>query len=248
MICVDYETGAIKWILGDPTKQWYQFQSLRNYALTLAPNSLPPIGEHAISITKDDQLLLFDNGLNSFHHTPPGASRTYSAPRKYQIDQVNRIATEVWNYPNGQSIYSQVCSSIYEDKPLNYLIDYAAVSPAPVLIGLNSAGDTVFHYVYVTGCNLGWNTIPVHLEQLAFTSPPLVTVVSRMTHGSAGTFDVTLPLNGAVGIECRRSNSLGEGNYVLVFRFENELITVGGATGDQRQCFDRQQQYRRRCA
>lgn len=231
VICVDYETGAIKWILGDPTKQWYQFPSLRKYALALAPNSLPPIGEHAISITKDDHLLLFDNGLASAHHTPPGDNRPYSAPRLYQIDQVNRIATEIWNYPNGQSISSQVCSSIYEDKPLNYLIDYAAASPsAPILIGLNAAGETVFDYIYVNGCSRGWNTIPVHLEQLAFTSPPLASVVSRMTHGSAGTFDLTLPLNGPVGIECRRSNSLGDGNYVLVFKFVNDLVSVGGAT------------------
>ena len=47
LICLDYETGAIKWILGDPTKKWHQFPSLRRYALTLAPGSLPPIGQHA---------------------------------------------------------------------------------------------------------------------------------------------------------------------------------------------------------
>src|SRR5438552_14207328 len=40
VICIDYETTAIKWILGDPTKKWYQFQSLRNFALALAPGSL----------------------------------------------------------------------------------------------------------------------------------------------------------------------------------------------------------------
>ena len=231
VISVDYESGAIKWILGDPAKQWYQFQSLRSYALSLGQNSLPPIGQHAISFTYDDHLLLFDNGLSSSHHTPPGDNRSYSAPRKYKIDQVNRIATEVWSYPNGESINSRVCSSVYEDKPLNYLIDYAAVTAsAPILIGLNSAGDTVFDYIYRNGCSRGWNTIPVHLEQLAFTNPPLATVVSRMTHGSAGTFDVTLPLNGPAGIECRRSNSLGEGNYALVFRFVNDLVTVGSAT------------------
>ncbi len=47
LICLDYETSAIKWILGDPTKKWYQFPSLRKFALTLAPGSLPPIGQHA---------------------------------------------------------------------------------------------------------------------------------------------------------------------------------------------------------
>ena len=33
LICLDYETSAIKWILGDPTKKWYQFPSLKQYAV-----------------------------------------------------------------------------------------------------------------------------------------------------------------------------------------------------------------------
>ena len=37
LICLDYETSAIKWILGDPTKKWHQFPSLRRFALTLTP-------------------------------------------------------------------------------------------------------------------------------------------------------------------------------------------------------------------
>src|SRR6266536_822772 len=36
LICIDYETSAIKWILGDPTKKWHQFPSLAKFALTLA--------------------------------------------------------------------------------------------------------------------------------------------------------------------------------------------------------------------
>src|SRR5262249_48906971 len=31
VIALDYETGDIKWILGDPTKAWYQYPSLRKY-------------------------------------------------------------------------------------------------------------------------------------------------------------------------------------------------------------------------
>lgn len=230
VIALDYSTGAIKWILGDPTKQWYQFPSLRKYALTVGPNSLPPIGQHAISITYDDDLLLFDNGTASLDHTPAGASRSYSAPRKYHIDTVNKIATEVWNYPNGESIYSNFCGSVYEDQPLNYLIDYANATPsAPILIGLNSSGNKVFEYQYKNGCGVAWNAIPIHLEQLVFTSPPLIGAVSTMSHGSAGTFDINLPLAGTPGIECRSSESLGSGNYVLVFTFVNNLTSVGAA-------------------
>src|SRR5262249_62096325 len=31
LICLDYNTSAIKWILGDPTKKWHQFSSLRKF-------------------------------------------------------------------------------------------------------------------------------------------------------------------------------------------------------------------------
>jgi arylsulfate sulfotransferase len=47
VIALDYDSGNIKWILGDPTKHWHEFSSLRAFALTLAPGTLPPIGEHA---------------------------------------------------------------------------------------------------------------------------------------------------------------------------------------------------------
>ena len=85
LICLDYETSAIKWILGDPTKKWYQFPSLRKFALTLPPGSLPPIGQHAPSISYDQNLLMFDNGQNSWFHVPKGDQRGYASPRKYEI-------------------------------------------------------------------------------------------------------------------------------------------------------------------
>src|SRR5213076_961828 len=80
VIAIDYDSGTIKWILGDPTKAWYQFPSLRQYALALASGSLPPIGQHAVSVTYDEGMLLLDNGANSFFQQPPGDSRTYAAP------------------------------------------------------------------------------------------------------------------------------------------------------------------------
>ncbi len=57
---------------------------------------------------------------------------------------------------------------------------------------------------------------------------PLSSVVSRKTHGSAGTFDVDLPLTGNPGIECRSGG--GSNDYTLVFQFANPLTSVGGAS------------------
>ncbi len=175
VICIDYETGAIKWILGDPEKAWYQFPSLRVYALTLAPGSVAPVGQHAVSITYDQGLLMLDNGLNSLFQTPPGVLRTYTAPRKYQLNLTTRTATEVWSYPMDESLNSPYCGSVYEDLPLNYLVDYSYVIGGPGqalharLVGLDSAGGKVFDYEYLTsGCTKIFNATPLHLESTAF--------------------------------------------------------------------------------
>jgi arylsulfate sulfotransferase len=222
VIGIDYENNAIRWILGDPTKKWYQFPSLRKYALTLGANTLPPIGQHAVSITKDDRLLLFDDGLASMHQTPAGASRSYSAPRKYRIDTQAMVATEEWNYPAGQTLYSPICSSVYEDAALNYLIDYAVLgfgSPnvTAALIGLDAGGNKIFDYRYTTSpCGTAWNSIPIHFESLLFGNINPVGAISRKVHGSAGTFDIDLPLTGTPGVECRSGPS---GNYRMIISF-----------------------------
>lgn len=177
VICLDYETGAIKWILGDPTKKWYQFPSLRQYALTLPLDTHPPIGQHAVSISHDQNLLLFDNGFYSWLQIPQGETRTYSSPRKYQLDLGTNVATEVWNYTMGESIFSAVCSSIYEDAPSNYLLDYSFVFDSSnddhnaQLLGLDASGNTVFYYQYLNAvafCDGAYNSVPIHLESTKF--------------------------------------------------------------------------------
>jgi arylsulfate sulfotransferase len=174
LICIDYETNGIRWILGDPTKKWYQFPSLRKFALALAPGSLPPIGQHAPSITYDQNLLLLDNGQGSVFNMPRGDQRRYAAPRKYKLDLNARTATEVWNFEAGQSIPCPYCASVYEDAPLNYLIDYAFESPSGQnafarLLGLNAAGETIFSYRYPTySCSKAYRALPIHLENTKF--------------------------------------------------------------------------------
>src|SRR5882724_2250594 len=174
LICLDYKTSAIKWILGDPTKKWYEFPSLQQFALTLAPGSLPPIGQHAPSITYDQNLLILDNGLQSVFQVPRGEQRDYSSPRKYEIDLNAKIATEVWNFEQGQSLWCPFCGSVYEDGPLNYLIDYSFENPVGQnahahLLGLNAADETIFSYRYpAISCGTIYRAIPLHLERTKF--------------------------------------------------------------------------------
>jgi hypothetical protein len=194
VICIDYATSTIKWILGDQTKKWFTFPSLAAFALDMTPGSLPPIGQHATSLTYDNKLLLFDDGFASAFQQPPGVQRSYSSPRKYQLNLASATpgnpgtATVVYNYEQNQSVYSAICSSVYEDAPNNYLIDYAAIGfPGTLndlaqLVGLNSAGEQVFYYQYNTfTCNTAYNSLPIHLENTAFpvVGPQALNVSTR---------------------------------------------------------------------
>ncbi len=53
----------------------------------------------------------------------------------------------------------------------------------------------------------------------------LTSVVSRKTHGAAGSFDVDLPLSGSTGVECRSSS----GNHSFVFTFSNPVVSGNAA-------------------
>ena len=56
---------------------------------------------------------------------------------------------------------------------------------------------------------------------------PLLSVVSRKTHGSTP-FDIELPVTGDPGIECRTGGAAGA--HTIVFTFTNPLTNVGGAS------------------
>ena len=175
VIKLDYSTGAIKWILGDPTKYWYTFPSLRAKALTLAPGGLYPVGQHALSITPDGLLMLFNDGLGSTNQPagePAGQTRTYSAVSAYSIDPQSMTAQNVWNYDAGQTIYSPICSSAYQSSDGSLLVDYAVADDETeaLLVGLDANQNKVFEFQYPTvGCVTSWNARPFPLDNLQIT-------------------------------------------------------------------------------
>ena len=170
----DYETGEIRWLLGDPTKYWYTFPSLRAKAVTLEGGGLYPIGQHALSITHDGLILTFNAGNGSESQptgAPRGETRTYSAISAYRVDPETLTATEVWNFDYGQSLYSDHCSSVYEAPEESILISYARVDNRQHarLVGLNSQHEVVFDFQYdARGCNTSWSAVPIPLDNINF--------------------------------------------------------------------------------
>ena len=168
VIDVDYDTPAdgvkkIHWILGDETKKWYQFPSLRQYALTLSNGSVPPIGQHAISVTQLGNLLLFDDGYGSTFQQPPGLTLGYSAARAYTINTAARTAAEVYTYSPQPSIYSEVCGSTYKyDNSL--VVDFATADNIQYaeIQGIGTTNQLVFDLKIpeIDFCGSGYNASP----------------------------------------------------------------------------------------
>ncbi len=174
VVKLDYVSGSIVWILGDPTKYWYTFPSLRAKALALEPGGLYPIGQHAVSITSDGLLMLFNDGEQSLNQppgAPPGASRAYSAVSAYAIDPSALTAREVWRFEYGQTILSTFCSSAYEASGKSILVDYALADGGTNarIVGLDANHDVVFDFKYPTHlCNTAWNAEPIAFDDLRF--------------------------------------------------------------------------------
>jgi hypothetical protein len=174
VVAVDYDVPAdgvrkIHWILGDPTKKWYvQFPSLRKFALQLPAGTLPPVGQHAVSMDLSGNLLLFDDGYGSTFQNPPGVTRDYSTVGSYKIDVKTMTATAVTNYtPRNPNVYSYICGSVYQAGPTSYLVDFAAAvvngQPTMEIQGLGPSNQVVFdlqlpQYHF---CGVGWNALPI---------------------------------------------------------------------------------------
>jgi arylsulfate sulfotransferase len=180
VIAVDYDTPLdgqkkIHWILGDTSKAWYQYSSLR--AFMLMPTNaatLPPIGQHAVSIDHNKNLLLFDDGFQSSTQVPEGISRTYSAVREYVLNVPAKTVTagSVYYSPN-PTIYNDICGSVYHVNG-TYLVDFPTANSRTnvYLQGLNSSEKLVFNLYYPeqSNCNTGWNAYPLASNLFTFTS------------------------------------------------------------------------------
>ncbi len=172
LIKVNYTTHDIVWILGDPTKYWYTFPSLKAKALTLNAGGEYPIGQHGVSITPDGYVMVFNDGdasLNEPSGEPRGLNRTYSEVSAYSINTSTMTAQNVWNFDDGKTILSTICGSSYESGN-SYLVDFATADAAKEarLIGLDSNKNVVFDFQYTspTYCSAAWNAIPIPMENL----------------------------------------------------------------------------------
>jgi PKD repeat protein len=129
------------------------------------------------------------------------------------------------NFDASSSNDTSLCATI-----TSYTLDFGDGS-APVTQSspffshtYNNEGDYAARLAVTDSAGQTSNTTQVVISVQAAV-PQLTGVVSRKTHGSAGAFDLNLPLSGSPAIECRSGGA--NGDYTLIFVFSNTLTSVG---------------------
>lgn len=170
VIGIGYDDDKIKWILGDPDKAWHDYPSLRAFALDYPEGTDPPIGQHAVSFTSAGNLMMFNNGLASYFHTPSGDSRSTSFPQQFSLNLKKRTATEVWRFDHSPAVWSPIRSSIYQHGT-SYLVNYASEDwGARIrLVGLDKHKNIGFQLtIDDVDWSWGWNAYPFDLAGMRF--------------------------------------------------------------------------------
>lgn len=163
--------------------------------------SVPPDSLRRLAVDKSGRIYLCGLGRNVYRLSPTGATElAVDCGYNYLNDiDVDDGGHIVIAHPNGGQV-------IVSDTSLSQFVPFQAVE-----------GISMFMFVAFSA------PLP--------PAPPLqlVSVVSRKTHGSAGVFDIDLPLSGPPGVECR--NKVNDySQHQLVFRFTNPLSNVVHAT------------------
>lgn len=151
---------------------------------------------------------------------PPGGC-TQTTPGNCKVEQYpQEITAGVTGSVNGNTICIDIPTNLFgANRPIGpTLFNVAAFS--------GGRNDSVTD-VYTEGDST--RSFDFQLGNINTTA--LLSAVSRKVHGSAGTFDINLPLTGTRGVERRAAGSTGTAgvDYKLVFSFAGAVASCGTA-------------------
>ena len=119
IIKIDRQTGAIIWIMGGPTNE---FEILNDPFNGVS-------WQHDVSRLENGNILVFDNGN---YHTPH-TSRAV----EYDIDEINKTATLIWEYQNPYNYKSKAMGSAQRLPNGNTLINWGTIQIEGENLGAN---------------------------------------------------------------------------------------------------------------
>jgi hypothetical protein len=221
------------WAVGISTAQRPIIERWDGIAWSVSPSVPPSSFSYLVSASCLSATQCFAVGVNSGNvliEQWDGTSWTLvSALNSGGLIDIDCGSTTCWavGFNNGQTLIEYWDGSSWEIVPS----PNAHTLPSDDLLGVVCSSSLQCWAVGRSYDNIGGPIAQTRalIEEYSPTIPPLINAASRMTHGTAGTFDVDLPLTGARGVECRNS----DGNYSVVFTFANDVTNCGcaGTTG-----------------
>ena len=130
VISINYDTGKLNWILGDPTNWSKDYQ--KYFFKPIGNNFEWQYGQHGAMLTPEGYVFLFDNG--DFRSKIPAnylaAKDNYSRGVIYKIDTSNMTIKQLWSYGKnrGSNFYSPYIGNVqYLDKG-HYIVHSGGIS------------------------------------------------------------------------------------------------------------------------
>ena len=114
VINIDYDTGKLNWIIGDPTNWSEEYQ--KYFFTPIGDNFEWQWSQHAAMITPEGYVFILDNGNNKskIKEEYVSAENSYTRGVMYKIDTTNMTIEQVWEYgkERGSSFYSPYISDV----------------------------------------------------------------------------------------------------------------------------------------
>lgn len=130
IVNMDFESGKLNWILGDPT-DWPE-DLVKKYFFTPVGNNFEwPYGQHSARITENGDVMCFDNHYHGAKraedHIP--AEKNFSRGVRYRINTDNMTIEQVWQYGQdlGSKYYSTYISNVEIYKDDWYMVHFGGI-------------------------------------------------------------------------------------------------------------------------
>ena len=191
---------------------------------------------YSIAVQSDGKIL-----VGGFFTTIGGQTRNLFARLSNDTAALQNLAviqsSVTWTRDGSSPVFRRVTFEYSTDNVNHTLLGNGTASGSNwTLSGLSlPTGQNIYiraRGYYRSGYQNGSESITESVRNAFLAAPlQLATAVSRKTHGTAGDFDIPLPLTGEPGVECRSTG----GNHTIGVSFNNSVVSgnasVTGGTG-----------------
>ena len=130
VINIDYDTGKLNWIIGDPTNWSEEYQ--KYFFTPVGDNFEWQWSQHAAMITPEGYVFILDNGNNKskIKDEYVSADESYSRGVMYKIDTDKMTIEQVWEYGKGRGsdYYSPYISDVDYIAKNHYIVHSGGIS------------------------------------------------------------------------------------------------------------------------